>query len=145
MSNTEFKLPNTVKESLLMARLHCTQSNEQTSLLAELTPSVDKKVELWQTHSRYTEAVEAQVVSMINLGLVQAVIDGGEEYTELGLYISNGESLAFPKAGSQMLPDTVDEYVRELANDICCTYTLSALDLVDEIENWIWEINETLN
>lgn len=128
-----------------MARLHCTQSNEQTSLLAELAASVDKKVELWQAHSRYTEAVEAQVVSMINLGLVQAVIDGGEEFTELGLYISNGESLAFPKATSQMLPDTVDEYVQELANDICCTYMLSALDLVDEIENWIWEINETLN
>lgn len=146
MSNTELKLPTAIKESLLQARLHCTQSNEMTSMIAEGEDKMSNKINIWKFHETYVEAVEAKVVASLNLGIVQAILDCGDEYVALGAYMSNGESLAFPGQNAEhpYLPDTIDEYVRELARDICSTVTISALDLIDEVEGWLWEINETL-
>lgn len=147
MSNTELKLPTTVKEALLQSRLHCTQSNEMTSLLVDGEADMRDAVNLWRFHDTYVEAVQAKVVTLLNLGIVQAVLDGGEEHADLGAYLSNGESLAFPgKNGDHpYLPDTVDQYIQELAQDFCTTVTISALDLIDEVEGWILEVNEVIS
>jgi hypothetical protein len=113
-------------------------------MVAEGESSPEARIEVWKFHEVYTDHLTDGAESAIKTGIVRGLSDG--DYDKLTLYLSDPKSKAFPtEETGGMLPDTVDQYIYELARDICSTFTISALDLISEIEGWIDELNDYLN
>jgi hypothetical protein len=123
-------------QGLIANRLYYTQAMEVSSLIRE--EAGDSITESYlEAEAEYVDLEIKRTYEMIRICIMQQLVT---ESDDVMTYYLNGDNRAFPLEDEDVLPDTIDEYLWEIANDLVTLFSTPAPDVIAEIEDFMQDI-----
>ena len=126
------RLANITKETALWARAKTVGINE-LEVAQRLTMDKDQFKELESIHSVIKQEVKNGVLKVLSYEVRQLMDNFNFKEEDL-----TAKGSAFPEV--DCLDDSIIEYSVDLASDITELFTMPALDILDEMEDWLNEL-----
>lgn len=134
---SDFKINGEFVQGLIANRLHYAQATEVGQMILEDT-SVDHSRYI-KAEVEYVEHLVSVTAEMLRLACTHSLLGYPDEVNS---YFLNEDSRAFPSYPEKEFPETIDEYIDEVAHDLVTMSSISAPDIVSELQDCIQMIIE---
>jgi hypothetical protein len=133
---SRFRISGEMAQGLIANRLYYTQAMEISSLIRE--EAGDSITESYlEAEAEYVDLEIKRTYEMIRICIMQQLVT---ESDDVMAYYLDGDNRAFPLEDEGVLPDTIDEYLWEIANDLVTLFSTPAPDVIAEIEDFMQDI-----
>lgn len=133
---SRFRISGEMAQGLIANRLYYTQAMEVSSLIRE--EAGDSITDSYlEAEEEYIDLEIKRAYEMIRICIMQQLVT---ESDDVMAYYLNGGNRAFPLEDEGVLPDTIDEYLFEIANDLVTLFSTPAPDVIAEIEDFMQDI-----